>query len=133
MLKFEKKKSVAKRLMFVLPLLWERRLRPQLTELARSADRILARATDFSLFLNVQKGSGGPFSLLVNYYFPGSNQLKREGDHLSTPSAEVTNDCICTSTIPVCLYGVGKGQLYINPYTLKQVTNTLKNSAQQQK
>jgi hypothetical protein len=65
---------------------------------------------DFLFSYTVRTGSGPP-SFLFNGYcasFHGINRSGREVDHSHSSTAEVTNEWSCTSSSPICLYGVNR-------------------------
>jgi hypothetical protein len=57
-----------------------------------------------------------PPSSLFNAYlasFPGVKRPRREVGHSTPSSAEVKNECSCTSAPPVCLHGVNTSTLLL--------------------
>jgi len=69
---------------------------------------IPAGAKDFLFSKTVRTGSG-PACFRFNGYwgsFHGINRPGREVDHSHSSTAEVTNEWTCTSSSPICLFGV---------------------------
>jgi len=73
--------------------------------------RILEGTRDFFPLQNRPLQLWGPPTLLFNgyrYCFRGLKRLGREVNHSPSFSAEVKNGWCCTSTPPLCLYGVNR-------------------------
>ena len=73
----------------------------------RSGVRILTGVRDYSLLQNLQIGSA---SLVNGYQGPcvGKKRPEREVNHSPPFSAQVKNEWSCTSTLAICLHGLGR-------------------------
>ena len=84
----------------------------------RSGLLILRGARDYSLLQNLQtvSASSQPPSQWVPGSLRGQRRPEREVNHSPPSSAQVKNEWSCTSTLAICLRGLGRQGLTILPF-----------------
>jgi hypothetical protein len=71
--------------------------------------QFLQIGNNFSILQGIQTGSethAAPYSVGTQSSFPSCKATRHDADHSLLSSTEVKHELMCTSTPPVCLYGV---------------------------